>query len=100
MDVRRIRSFTELFMRATQTNHPQVTMNVARHVLLVEDEPRLREMLVRAVSDMGFEPHGVGSAEAALRAMDEKPFEVVVLDLTLPGMNGMDLFERLRARDR
>jgi DNA-binding NtrC family response regulator len=74
-------------------------MNVARHVLLVEDEPRLREMLRRAVTDMGFEPHGVATAEAALRAFDERPFEVVVLDLTLPGMNGMDLFERLRARD-
>jgi DNA-binding NtrC family response regulator len=85
-------------MRAT-SNFPQVTTNVARHVLLVEDEPRLRDMLVRAVSDMGFEPHGAGSAESALRAMEDRPFEVVVLDLTLPGMNGMELFERLRARD-
>jgi DNA-binding NtrC family response regulator len=86
-------------MRATSSSFPQVTMNVARHVLLVEDEPRLRDMLLRAVTDMGFEPHGAASAESALRAMEERPFEVVVLDLTLPGMNGMELFERLRARD-
>jgi DNA-binding NtrC family response regulator len=86
-------------MRVSQSNFPQVTMNVARHVLLVEDEPRLREMLVRAVTDMGFEPYGVGSAEAAMRALEERPFEIIVLDLTLPGMNGMEFFERLRAKD-
>src|SRR5207248_791218 len=85
-------------MTRTTDNLPTLSLNAARHVLLVEDEPRLREMLVRAVTDMGFEAHGVGSGEAALRAIEEKPFEVVVLDLNLPGMDGMELFEALRRR--
>jgi DNA-binding NtrC family response regulator len=53
-------------------------------------------MLLRAVSDMGFEAHGVASAEAAVRAMNERPAEIVLLDLNLPGMGGMDLFGVIR----
>ena len=65
-------------------------------VLVVEDEGRLRDMLVRAVNDMGFDAAGVASAEAALRWAAERPLDIVLLDLNLPGMHGMDLFARLR----
>ena len=76
-------------------NKAPIRMNAIR-VLLVEDESRLRDMLLRAVSDMGFEAHGVASAEAAVRAMSDKPAEIVLLDLNLPGMGGMDLFGVIR----
>jgi DNA-binding NtrC family response regulator len=76
-------------------NKAPIRMNAIR-VLLVEDESRLRDMLLRAVSDMGFEAHGVASAEAALRVISERPPEIVVLDLNLPGMSGMDLFAAIR----
>ena len=65
-------------------------------VLIVEDEPRLRDVLVRAVNDMGFEAAGAASAEAALRCAAERPVDIVVLDLNLPGLHGMELFARLR----
>jgi DNA-binding NtrC family response regulator len=65
-------------------------------VLIVEDEGRLRDMLVRAVSDMGFAAAGAPSAEAALRHLADKPVEIAVLDLNLPGIGGMELFARLR----
>src|SRR5437773_2230337 len=65
-------------------------------VLLVEDEPRLREMLLRAVTDMGFDVHGVSTAEGAIRAMNERASEIVLLDLNLPGMGGMELFGAIR----
>src|SRR4051794_27361091 len=79
-------------------NKAPIRMNAIR-VLLVEDEGRLRDMLLRAVSDMGFEAHGVASAEAAIRAMNERPAEIVLLDLNLPGMSGMDLFAAIRKSD-
>ena len=71
----------------------------AREVLIVEDEVRLREMLTRAIREMGFSPTGVGSAEAALRSLDQQPCDIVILDLNLPGMHGMDLLEQLRHRE-
>lgn len=71
----------------------------AREVLIVEDEVHLREMLTRAVGEMGFSPTAVGSAEAALRTLDQQPCDIVILDLNLPGMHGMDMLEQLRRKE-
>jgi DNA-binding NtrC family response regulator len=68
----------------------------AREVLIVEDETRLREMLTRAVREMGFTPAAAASAEAALREADSRTFDILILDLNLPGMSGLDMLERLR----
>ena len=65
-------------------------------VLIVEDEPRYREMLLHAVADLGFEVEAASSAEHALRLFRKKPFGIVVLDLDLPGMNGLELLEQIR----
>lgn len=66
--------------------------------MIVEDEPRLREMLVTAVSEMGFSACGVKSAEEALRSLQESAVDIAVLDLNLPGMGGMELFEQMHTR--
>src|SRR5207237_4833856 len=50
-----------------------------RRVLLVEDEPRLREMLLRAIAEMGFECAGATSAEAALRLIAQRSFDTIIL---------------------
>ena len=49
-----------------------------RRVLIVEDEPRLRDMLSRAVRDMEFDAHGVPSAESGLQLMAESEFDIFV----------------------
>ncbi len=69
-----------------------------REVLLVEDEKRLRDMLTTVIRDMLFRCTAVGSAEAALRELDARPFDIVMLDLNLPGMNGMELFNIVHKR--
>lgn len=71
----------------------------AREVLIVEDEVRLRDMLHRAVREMGFNPTGVGSAEAALRSVENHSYDIIILDLNLPGMHGMDMLEQLRRQE-
>src|SRR5665213_2733648 len=63
------------------------------NVLLIEDEPRYREMLSEAIAAMGFGVRGTATSEQALRALSTSTYEVAILDLNLPGMNGMDLFE-------
>lgn len=69
-----------------------------RRVLIVDDEPRMRDMLSRAVTEMGFEASAAGSAESALRVMETTPADIVLLDLNLPGMGGMEMFQALRRK--
>jgi len=69
-----------------------------RRVLLVEDESRLRDMLLRAIAEMGLEPAGAGSAEQAQRAMEHRPAPVVIVDLNLPAASGLDLLRIIRER--
>jgi DNA-binding NtrC family response regulator len=64
-------------------------------VLVVDDEPRLRELLLDIVPDMGFAATAVRSAEEARKFMESDPQEIVMLDLQLPVMGGMDFFEQI-----
>jgi DNA-binding NtrC family response regulator len=64
--------------------------------LVVEDEPRMRELLVDVIGGMGLAVTGARSGEEALRAMRDAPADVLVLDLHLPGIGGMEVFERVR----
>lgn len=66
------------------------------NVMVVDDEQRLREVLVRGIKQAGFECVGSPNAEDALRQMREHASGVVIVDLNLPGMHGMELFEKLR----
>jgi DNA-binding NtrC family response regulator len=62
-------------------------------VLIVDDEPRLRQTLAQMVQRLGYLPHTEGSAEAARRALEAHPLpDILLLDLQLPAMQGMDLF--------
>ena len=68
-------------------------------VLIVEDEPRMREMLVRAVEELGLAAGAARSAEQALRMLDagQPPWTTLVLDLNLPGADGLQCLEVARA---
>ena len=66
--------------------------------LVVEDEPRLRELLADVVPEMGFQTTAVRTGEEALRAMAGDGPEIVLLDLHLPGMGGMEVFAEVRRR--
>jgi DNA-binding NtrC family response regulator len=67
-------------------------------VLIVDDEPRLCDMLVRSTTEMGFVAVAVQSCVQALRVLEADDVDILLLDLTLPGMGGMELLERLRGR--
>lgn len=65
-------------------------------VLVVDDEQRLRDVLVRGIAQMGYACDGAASGEDALRQLRDQPRGVVIVDLNLPGMQGMELFEKVR----
>lgn len=81
--------------RSAEHPSPQIE---SRRTLIVEDERRLREMLLTSVKEMGFDATGAGSAEAALNLLGASDFAIAVLDLNLPGMDGIELAEMLRQR--
>jgi DNA-binding NtrC family response regulator len=68
-------------------------------VLIVEDEPRMRELLHRAIGGWGFDAAVARSGEEAVRVAAENPPHIVLLDLDLPGMSGLETFDKLRERN-
>ena len=68
------------------------------HVLIVEDETRLRELLLRSLTNWGFDASAARSAEEAMRHSDASPPDIVLLDLNLPGMDGLEFFTSLRRK--
>ncbi len=83
--------------RHVDLQRPSPTL-LFRRVLLIEDESRLREMLLRAVTEMGFEAEAVGSGEAGVRLLGQKSFDTVIIDLNLPGIPGIELLELIHTR--
>ena len=66
-------------------------------VLVVDDEPGIRTALVRGLGAEGMEVEAVGDGHAALSAALTGGFDVIVLDIILPGLSGYRVLERLRA---
>jgi two-component system, OmpR family, response regulator len=68
-------------------------------VLVVEDDEPLAEALQRGLVDQGFEVDIVGDGNIALDRPLDTTYDVIVLDLMLPGLNGYRVISELRARD-
>lgn len=66
-------------------------------VLVVDDEPPIRRLLRAGLATQNYEVHEAGSAEEALVAVKAGAPDVMLLDLGLPGRNGMDLLAELQA---
>ncbi len=65
-------------------------------ILVVEDQERLGQFLVRGLKECSYTVSWVGTCKAALDAVAESPFDVIVLDLGLPDGDGVDLLKRWR----
>ena len=57
-------------------------------VLIIDDETSIRTSMGEFFEDFGFQVHTVGSAEAALAAIAEQDFDVAIVDIRLPGLDG------------
>lgn len=66
-------------------------------ILVVEDDENLRLPLVDNLEDEGFSVEQASSGEAAVEAVRKQDFDVVVLDIMLPGMNGYEVCKVLRS---
>jgi two-component system, OmpR family, response regulator len=68
-------------------------------ILVVDDEERICRLLSRALRANRYEVDVVASGAAALRAVRDRAYDLIVLDLMLPGMPGLEVLRRLLAED-
>ena len=71
--------------------------NTSRRALIVEDEPSIREIVRLHLSLGGFETHEAADGHAALDRLRADRFDLVVLDVMLPGVDGVTLCRALRS---
>jgi len=71
---------------------------MGERLLIVEDEETLSESLQRVLSKDGYEVDAVNSAEAALKNLEEAAYDLIITDITLPGIDGIELLRRIREK--
>ncbi|MFB2836508.1 response regulator transcription factor [Floridanema evergladense] len=67
-------------------------------ILIAEDEPRIASFLEKGLKANGFTTVIVDDGQAAARIADSKDFDLLILDLGLPGKDGLEVLEELRGR--
>jgi PAS domain S-box-containing protein len=68
------------------------------HILVVDDDPQVRHVTASFLNGFGYDEAEVPSGEAALERLAAERFDLVVADLAMPGMSGLDLAEAVRER--
>jgi two-component system response regulator MprA len=67
------------------------------HILVVDDDPRITDLLRRILSYEGYSVAIAASGSEALTRTLERPPDLIVLDIMLPGLDGLEVAQRLRA---
>ena len=73
---------------------------VMKNILIVEDEPDIQELLCTYLRDAGYEVHAAGDGEQALSLFSSRTFDLVLLDILLPGLDGFSVCRRIRQQSR
>src|ERR1700733_8593175 len=68
-------------------------------VLIIDDEEEIRESLQALLEMEGFAVETAATGEAGLQRIGEQPFDLILLDLALPGRDGMDILAEIRAHE-
>jgi two-component system, OmpR family, KDP operon response regulator KdpE len=69
---------------------------VLGRLLIVEDEPQIVRALTPALTAAGYEVHAAEDGETALKRAAAEPFDIMIVDLGLPDMDGKQLISRIR----
>ena len=75
-----------------------VPTRMSSSILIVDDEAGVRGALGGVLRDEGYDVDAVGSGEACLEQVTRQPYDVILLDIWLPGLDGLATLERLRER--
>ncbi|MDR7401546.1 MAG: response regulator [Armatimonadota bacterium] len=78
----------------TQTALPQVR---AARILVIDDEAPIRDLCARVLTRAGYQVTSAGSGEEGLARLGEEPVDLIVTDIRMPGLSGLDVLERAKA---
>jgi two-component system response regulator PilR (NtrC family) len=67
-------------------------------ILVVDDEPDIRQALVTVLERDGFSCDDAGTGEEAVETFDADPFDLVITDIRMPGISGLDVMRRVKSR--
>lgn len=67
-------------------------------ILIVDDEPSITEFVSYAMTKEGYQADTAADGETALRMIEERPYDLFILDIMLPGIDGYELCRRIRAK--
>lgn len=94
--------FTVLWPSAPSSGDtPAITMPVtapARTVLVIDDEDLVRDVVARMIEDLGYAVVTAADGQTGLALADERAFDAVLVDMTMPRMNGAEVVAALRDR--
>src|SRR3954464_3280395 len=69
-------------------------------ILLIDDDKRLHELLTAYLEQNGFQVTGAPDGERGLKRLETETFDIVLLDVMMPGLDGLEVCRRIRARSR
>ena len=75
-------------------------MAAPERVLIIDDEPTMRESCQRVLSKVGLEVGTASNVPEAIRMIDKWVYDLILLDLVIPGGSGLDVLKRIKAEDR
>ena len=85
--------------RAPRTDRQLVTRLDGISVLVVDDDEDARQLAVMAITRAGGTAEGVSSASAAMQMLEDSPFDVILSDLAMPGVDGFEMLQTVRKKN-
>jgi DNA-binding NtrC family response regulator len=67
-----------------------------RYILVVDDNEEVRQLFCDIIEILGYTPRSVGGGVAALQQLKANNFDLVILDMHMPDLNGLDTFKAIR----
>jgi DNA-binding response OmpR family regulator len=71
----------------------------SKKILLVEDEELIRELYTRQLTKAGFTVNAVGTGEDGLKTLGEQAYDLLLLDVMLPGINGLQVLREFKVKN-
>lgn len=85
-------------MNGSANLHEEETMDLLAKLLLVDDEERFRETLAKRLRETGYEVSDAGSGMEALDMLAGQKFDIVIMDIQMPGLSGIETLSEIRAK--
>ncbi len=88
-----------LFEVKLEAYNPTHSMTTDKHILIVDDDAGAREILSMAVQEWGYQPIEAKDGEEALKRLEKDPVSVVLTDVIMPKVGGLELLRRMKSNN-